>query len=49
LLLIASIVAGILWDAIGPAATFYAGAAFTALGLIGLRLLRTLTVPNPHP
>jgi MFS family permease len=49
LLLVASVLAGILWDAIGPAATFFAGAAFTALGLIGLRLLRTLTVPKPHP
>jgi len=49
LLLIASVVAGVLWDAIGPAATFYAGAGFTALGLIGLTLLRTLGGPNPHP
>jgi MFS family permease len=38
-LLIASILAGILWDAIGPAATFLAGAVFTALGLVGLSLL----------
>jgi MFS family permease len=38
-LLIASVLAGILWDAIGPAATFLAGAVFTALGLVGLSLL----------
>jgi MFS family permease len=38
-LLIASVLAGILWDAIGPAATFVAGATFTALGLVGLILL----------
>jgi MFS family permease len=39
-LLAASIVAGALWDAIGPQATFLAGAAFAAvatLGLLGLR------------
>lgn len=41
-LLIASVVAGYLWDAIGPAATFFAGAGFTALGLLGLALLPKL-------
>ena len=35
-LLIASVLAGALWDMIGPAATFLAGAAFTALALIGI-------------
>lgn len=34
-LLLASLVAGVLWDAIGPAATFLAGALFTAVGLLG--------------
>ena len=29
-LLVASVLAGWLWDALGPAFTFYAGAAFTA-------------------
>jgi MFS family permease len=33
--LLASLIAGILWQAIGPAATFMAGAAFTAIGLLG--------------
>jgi MFS family permease len=42
LLLIASVVAGLLWDTAGPAATFFAGAGFTAIGLIGLRLLPAL-------
>jgi MFS family permease len=34
-MLIASVVAGAVWDAYGPAATFLTGAAFTALALIG--------------
>jgi MFS family permease len=36
----ASIIAGALWDAIGPAGTFLAGAGFTALALVGLQILR---------
>jgi hypothetical protein len=35
-LLVASIVAGALWDRIGAAATFYSGAAWAALALAGL-------------
>jgi MFS family permease len=35
-LLLASVVAGALWDIAGPQGTFLAGAAFTALTLIGL-------------
>ena len=35
-LLLASALAGFLWDAFGPAATFYAGAAFTAVAGLGL-------------
>jgi MFS family permease len=34
--LLASIIAGALWDAIGPAGTFLAGAAFTAFALAAL-------------
>jgi MFS family permease len=34
-LLLASLTAGILWEMVGPPATFMAGAAFTAVGLIG--------------
>jgi MFS family permease len=34
-LLLASLVAGLLWELAGPAATFLAGAAFTILGLVG--------------
>src|SRR5262249_17282832 len=39
-LLAASVVAGELWDAIGPAGTFLSGAGFTMLALIGLILVR---------
>lgn len=38
-LLAASVIAGALWDAYGPSATFLAGAAFTALSLVGVLLL----------
>jgi MFS family permease len=34
-MLLASIIAGALWDAYGPAATFVAGAAFAAVALLG--------------
>ncbi len=37
-LLIASVLAGWLWDTFGPALTFYVGAAFTALAGVGLLL-----------
>ena len=33
-LLLASLIAGALWEMIGPAATFFAGAGFTAIGLV---------------
>ncbi len=39
-LLVASVLAGWLWDSFGPAYTFYAGAAFTALAAVGLALRR---------
>jgi predicted MFS family arabinose efflux permease len=35
-LFVASALAGLLWDALGPQATFYAGAAFTLLAMAGL-------------
>jgi MFS family permease len=37
--LVASVVAGLLWDRIGHAAVFYYGAAFAAIGSLGLLLL----------
>jgi len=36
-LLLASVIAGGLWEWIGSAATFLAGAGFAALGLVPLR------------
>jgi MFS family permease len=39
-LLLASLIAGLLWEQIGPSATFVAGAAFSALGLLTLFLTR---------
>jgi MFS family permease len=39
-LLLASVIAGALWSALGPGATFLAGAAFAALAAIGLVMLR---------
>ena len=46
-LLLASAIAGALWTAIGPAATFLAGAAFAAVAAAGLLFFRTRTVPTP--
>ena len=34
--LLASMIAGALWDSVGPTGTFLAGAAFTAVALAGL-------------
>jgi len=39
-LLAASAIAGLLWSAIGPAATFLSGAGFAALAMLGLLALR---------
>jgi len=41
-LLVASVLAGALWEHIGPQGTFLAGAAFTALALVGLTLARAM-------
>ncbi len=38
-LLVASVIAGLLWDSAGPAATFFGGAVFTAMGLAGAMML----------
>ena len=41
-LLLASVIAGVLWDTLGPAATFFAGAGFSLAALIGLFGMRAL-------
>jgi MFS family permease len=38
-LLLASLIAGALWEIVGPSATFMAGAAFAAIGLLGIALV----------
>ena len=48
-LLAASIIAGALWDWIGPRATFTAGAAFTALALAGFVVLHARKVQREQP
>ncbi len=42
--LVASVVAGLLWDRVGHAAVFFYGAAFAAVGSVGLLLL----IPGKH-
>ena len=42
-----SIIAGALWDAVGPQGTFLAGAAFTALALAGLIMIHD-RLPRNH-
>ena len=46
-MLVASVVAGGLWDAYGPAATFSAGAGLAAIALMGLILVRGLAHDEP--
>lgn len=48
-LLAASVIAGALWSAYGAAATFYAGAAFTAVALAGLGVLSATRAAAPRP
>ena len=48
-LLAASIIAGALWDWIGPQATFLTGAAITAVSLVGFVLLGGRASAQPEP
>jgi MFS family permease len=48
-LLAASIIAGALWDVVGPKGTFLAGAAFTALAVAGLLTVRRPTTEVAGP
>lgn len=45
-LLLASVIAGTLWSAIGPSATFLAGASFAAVAVIGLVTVRRRASPS---
>jgi MFS family permease len=45
-MLIASVLAGFLWDQIGPSFTFYAGAVFCGVALMGLTLSQNLSSPH---
>jgi MFS family permease len=47
--LVASIVAGLLWDKVGHAAVFYYGAAFAVVGSIALLMLVPEEGSNPKP
>jgi hypothetical protein len=40
-MLIASVIAGILWDKFGASFTFFTGAAFTAAVFVGLLIVHT--------
>jgi MFS family permease len=40
MLLAASLIAGLLWDRVGPAATFFAGIGFSVVALVGLIAVR---------
>jgi MFS family permease len=46
--LVSSALAGWLWDAFGPGATFAAGAAFAMLALAGIAIAEW-TAPKPGP
>jgi len=46
-MLFASLIAGLLWDRYGPAATFFAGAGFTIVALIGLAIAGRLRPAIP--
>ena len=42
MMLAASVIAGLLWQLYGSSITFYAGAAFAALALLGLIFVRNV-------
>jgi MFS family permease len=48
-LLVASVLAGWLWDTHGPAVTFYAGAICTSIAAAGLWLRRGTVATIGHP
>lgn len=46
-MLVASVLAGLLWNRIGASATFFAGAAFAATALVGFALFRGEAKASP--
>lgn len=48
-MLVASVVAGALWDLYGPVATFLAGASFTIIALVGLLALQKQFLSDVRP
>lgn len=48
-MLVASVIAGALWDIYGPVATFLAGAAFTTIALVGLLALQKQFLSDVRP
>ena len=47
-MLIASVIAGALWDAYGPAVTFLAGAGFTAVALVAFGVSQRVGAAAPR-
>ncbi|MBU0673401.1 MAG: MFS transporter [Proteobacteria bacterium] len=47
-LLVASVMAGVLWSAFGPAVTFLAGAGFAAVAIIGMSILSLYLPTRQH-
>jgi MFS family permease len=47
-LLLANLIAGLLWETVGPTATFMAGAAFTAIGLSGTLIALRRPIAGKH-
>jgi MFS family permease len=47
-MLLASVLAGLLWDAFGAAFTFFAGAGFCVLALVAIVLAPGALAPGPR-
>jgi hypothetical protein len=48
MILLASVIAGLLWDILGPYGTFLAGAGLALLALLSLMPLRTVLLRHEH-
>ena len=45
-MLLASVIAGLLWDGLGASFTFYVGAGFCVIALIGLKVVPTAWISS---